>query len=71
MDITVHTARKVTAEANHNGSSHWVDITVTEVINGRERDTEITFFFDGATAAAVADRLATAINDAKAEVAHG
>lgn len=67
MDITVHQARKLTAKAEHNGTSHWVDLTIAEFINGRERETEITLFFDGDIGAASADRLAAAINDAKAE----
>ena len=68
MDITVYSARKVVAEVNHSNSSHWVDITVTELVRGCERDTEVTFFFEGPNAATVAERLATAINNAKADI---
>lgn len=68
MDINVYDARKITAKADSGGTSNWVDLQITEQVNGRRRESEITLFFNGPDAADIAKRLADAINGAKAEM---
>lgn len=68
MDINVYDARKIVAKANSHGTSNWVDLKITELDCGIERENEITLFFAGPDAKAIADRLAAAINGANAVV---
>jgi hypothetical protein len=67
FDISTHFVRRVKAEVNHKGASHWVTVFAAERDGARS---EATYFFDSSDAQAErkADALASAINKADAEL---
>lgn len=63
FEITVFSATRIKAEANHGGASHWVDITVFEPQrNQPPHQSVMTIHFDGADAKDKADAYAASIN---------